>query len=216
LDIIKLALSQIEIDKKVVILTVGTVGLLYDIEKKYSIKEFGWLSDDFKLAELYQACDLFLMPSKQETFGMMASEAMSCGKTVLSVNNDTALPDTICAPECGIAIEENDYPSELQRLINNPYELTQRGEKSLLFARDNYGKGTYVKKMIAVYEDIMKNHVTDETVKYILDQLKLHSLDNKINKAKMPAYYRYLVRPMLRALFSKHRVKYEFDQKFKR
>ncbi len=48
-------------------------------------KEYAWVYDDNKLAELYQASDIFLMPSNYESFGMMAIEAMSSGVPVLSI-----------------------------------------------------------------------------------------------------------------------------------
>jgi glycosyltransferase involved in cell wall biosynthesis len=217
LDIIKSALSQIKTNKKIVILTVGINRLLSDYNRQYEIKEFGFTNDDDKLAKLYQACDLFLMPSRQEAFGMMAIEAMSCGKTVLALAGDTALPEVINAPECGIAVKENDYSAEIQRLMDNPRELAKRGEKSLLFAKENYDKDIYVRKIIEVYKDVIKNHKIDESGRHILEQLNLyqsqHDCDTKIS---MLVYYRYLIRPLLRMVFPKYKVKFEFDPKFKK
>jgi glycosyltransferase involved in cell wall biosynthesis len=211
LDTIKLVLSQIKTNRNIVILTVGSIGLLCDFKKQYHIKEFGWINNDNKLADLYQACDLFLMPSKQEAFGMMAIEAMSCGKTVVAIANDTALPGTINAQRCGVAVKENDYTTEIQRLINNPNEIVQRGIDSLLFAKSNYNKDVYVKKIIEIYKDVIKNHQTDKSVEHIQEQLSLYRTEAKV---KLPIYYRYAIRPILRIFLPKYRIKHEFDSKF--
>ena len=54
--------------KNITLITVGHKGLLNKFDSKFNIVEFGWINDDSLLASLYQACDIFLMPSRQETF----------------------------------------------------------------------------------------------------------------------------------------------------
>lgn len=180
LDIIKESLKNIEAKDKITLLTVGEKGLLKELKTKYKskfdIKEYGWLKDDKKLVKLYQACDLFLMPSRQEAFGMMAIEAMSCGKTVLSTKG-TALTDTINAPKCGIATKHdvNDYTKELQRLMDNPEVLKKHNLKSLEYAKKNHSHEVYLDKMISVYKEVMKNHKIDDNAKFVLDQYKKYN-----------------------------------------
>ncbi|MBW5381657.1 glycosyltransferase, partial [Brachyspira hampsonii] len=117
-----------------------------------------------------QACDIFLMPSKQEAFGMMAIEAMSCGKMVLALEG-TALTDVINAPECGIVCKKNEYADKLQYLINNLDEVKRRGELSLKFAEENYNKNLYVNRIIDVYNNVIKEHKVDIEYQPILEQL---------------------------------------------
>lgn len=192
LDIIKKALENIKSKIEIVIITVYEKGLLEEFKDKYEIIEYGWLKDDYQLVKLYQACDIFLMPSKQEAFGMMAIEAMSCGKTVLALEG-TALPDTINSPECGIACKEEEYTEKLQYLIDNPNELIERGKKSLEFAKENYNKDVYVDKIINVYKEVMKNHKIDDRYKFILNQLdkyiKNKPIDKYYKKSKEDYYY---------------------------
>ena len=182
LDIIKKALENIKSKRKITLITVVQKSLLEELKDKYEIIEYGWLKDDYLLVKLYQACDVFLMPSKMETFGMMAIEAMSCGKTVLALEG-TALPDTINAPECGIACKEEEYTEKLQYLIDNPNELIERGKKSLEFAKENYNKDVYVDKIINVYKEVMKNHKIDDTHRLILNQLDKY-MDNNNETVK--------------------------------
>jgi D-inositol-3-phosphate glycosyltransferase len=57
-----------------------------------------------KLAGLYNACDVFVMPTtRAEMFGMAALEAQACGKPVVA-SRCGGLPDTI-APDGGILFE---------------------------------------------------------------------------------------------------------------
>lgn len=175
LDIIKKALSSIKDSKKITLITTDKKGLLEEYKNKFKILEYGWVSDDIILSNLYQACDIFLMPSRQETFGMMAIEAMSCGKMVLAIKGKgTAVPDVIGSPNYGIAVEEEEYGAELERLLNNPKEIKIRGEKSLELARKNFSKEVYVNGIIKIYKEIILNHKKDKEAELIIEQLKKH------------------------------------------
>ncbi len=175
LDIIIAALRNLELKQRGTIITVEEKGLLNDLNGKYELREYGWLNDDSKLVDLYQACDVFLMPSKQETFGMMAIEAMSCGKVVLAIKNEgSALSEVINSPQCGIAVDESEYASELQRLVDDPDLLREHERKSVDYAKNNYDKEIYVNRMVKVYEDVIVSHGRDETSELIIRQLQKH------------------------------------------
>lgn len=185
LDIIKKALENIKSERDIVLITVFKKSLLEEFKDKYKIIEYDFIKNDYQLVKLYQACDIFLMPSKQETFGMMAIEAMSCGKTVLALEGEgTALPDIINSPQCGIAVKEEEYTEKLQYLIDNPNEIIERGKKSLEFARENYNKDIYVDRIINVYKEVINNHKIDDTHKLILNQLYKYMNDYKAIEIK--------------------------------
>lgn len=194
LDIIKYALKSIKTKNQITLITVVEKGLLKDIKKaypdKFKIKEYGWVKEDKELAELYQACDLFLMPSKQEAFGMMAIEAMSCGKPVLATEG-TSLPDVINAPECGFTTAHSSkaYAAELQNLIDNPQIVKKIGLKSLEFARQNYNHEVYVDRMIDVYKEVMAKHKTDKDAELVLKQLKKYNCIKTAKLKKMNSKY---------------------------
>lgn len=49
-----------------------------------AVHHFGMISQEQRLADLYACADLVLMPSRQEAFGQIASEAQSCGIPVVA------------------------------------------------------------------------------------------------------------------------------------
>jgi glycosyltransferase involved in cell wall biosynthesis len=178
LKIIKQALEKLVDTQNITLITVGEKHHLKEFKDKYQIIEYDWINDDDLLASLYTACDLFLMPSKQEAFGMMAIEAMSCGKMVLALEGGgTALPEVINSPECSLAVSEEAFSKELQRLIANPKEVKERGEKSLAYAKGHYSKDRYIKGMLEIYKEVIANHQLDEDSKLILEQLKKYMVN---------------------------------------
>ena len=73
----------------------NVVGGGVKIEKKNTdrVTFLGWIPHD-KLASYYCACDVVIMPSRWEAFGLVAIEAMKYGKAVI-VSNRGALPELI-------------------------------------------------------------------------------------------------------------------------
>jgi glycosyltransferase involved in cell wall biosynthesis len=178
LQILRKTFADLAPEHRYTILTVGEKGLLPKMPPNVTHKDLGWLNDDNVLRRLYLACDIFLMPSEQEAFGMMAIEAMSCGKTVLALAG-TSLPEIINAPECGIAVSPEQYSQELRRLLSSPEELEKRSQKSLHYARMHYSLPRYVQGILEVYRQALGSFTaTDETI-LILEQLLRHAKQKK-------------------------------------
>ena len=59
-----------------------------------------------ELAEIYTAADVFVNPSKEETFGMTTLEAISCGTPTIVYKN-TACEEVVCYYGGGVAIEDS-------------------------------------------------------------------------------------------------------------
>ncbi len=187
-DIIIKALLSLQTTENITLITVDKKDSLKELEGRFNIIEFGWQDDDDLMASLYNACDMFLMPSRQDTFGLMAVEAMSCGKMVLAIEgNATAVPEVINAPSCGIAVKESDYAEELSRLIANKREVLERGQKSLKYAREFYSKDAYVQGMMRIYSDVVSNHKFTSEMDLLLQQLRKYSNAFTFNYASAPA-----------------------------
>ena len=138
------ALEKLETDKHITVLTCDEKNKLNTIKEKYNIVDMGTM-DDKQLLYAYNACDMFLMPSKGESFGMMAVEAMACSRPVIVFDN-TALPSVTFAPECGVLVENNNsikLMEAIKHLIDNPEEGEKRGLLGRKIAEENYNIKKY-------------------------------------------------------------------------
>ena len=88
------------------------------------------------------ACDVFAMPSRHESFGLVCAEAKAAGLPVV-VSNVDALPDQ--ARGCGLVVEADDVPALRQAIqyISHPQrrqELGRRARASVADAWSDYVK----------------------------------------------------------------------------
>lgn len=159
------AMKMLNIDKKITLLSCSEKGLLNSLKDKYSVVDLGIIQNE-ELLLAYRACDFFLMPSKAESFGLMAIEAMACGKTVVVFNN-TALPSVTHAPECGVLVEDRNSEElckAIKNLIENPEELERRSKLSRKIAEENYDVHVYNDKIKKLYEEVY-NRQKDKIIK---------------------------------------------------
>lgn len=142
---------------RITLLAVGEAGLLFNYKDKCQVVDLDWITDDDLLADLYSACDVFLMPSTGEAFGLMAIEAMASGRPLVCFEG-TSLPAVTFAPEYGIAVPKNDSEALLaavERLRKSPDERRARGELGRKLAEEHYRFEDYVERHICLYREII-------------------------------------------------------------
>jgi glycosyltransferase involved in cell wall biosynthesis len=75
----------------------------------------GFVSDS-ELADHYNLCDVFAMPSKGEGFGIVYLEALASGKPTIGGNQDGAI-DPLCHGELGALVNPDDIEEITQTII---------------------------------------------------------------------------------------------------
>ena len=75
---------------------------------------------DSQLADYYNLCDVFAMPSKGEGFGIVFIEALACGKPVLAGNKDGSV-DALANGELGALVN----PDDLNEIANTLIQILQ-------------------------------------------------------------------------------------------
>ena len=126
------------------------------LEHKYRIISFGWIQDELQLRDMMAACDVFLMPSMAEAFGVMAIEAMACEKPVV-VFEGTALPEITNAPKIGFAVQAGDHVAlaeTIQNLIDNDVLRRERGTLGRKHVIKTYAISRYVNRLVNIYSEI--------------------------------------------------------------
>ena len=181
------ALKKIKTDKKITILTCDGKSGLDELKDKYDIIQLGKIKNNL-LVYAYNACDIFIMPSRGESFGMMAVEAMACSKPVIIFNN-TALPSVTFAPECGVLVEDKNSEQLMEKikyLIENPQERIRRGQLGRKICQENYDINKYNKKIIDLYREIY--YSKKEEKKILIDnneknnEKQVQAIKNILNK----------------------------------
>lgn len=143
----------------ITIITCGEKGLLDNLKERYKIIELGIINNE-ELAYAYSACDIFLMPSVAESFGMMAIEAMSFSKPVIIFDN-TALPSVTFAPECGYLVENKNskkLADAIDYLIEHKEERIRRGELGRSIVLNNYKIENYNEKIFNLYAEVNESN----------------------------------------------------------
>lgn len=82
---------------------------------------------------LYQAADVFCLPSKSETWGLAINEAMACGRAILASDKVGCVADLINNNVNGVVFKSgdaNDLAGKLQALTANKAELIKMGRES--------------------------------------------------------------------------------------
>jgi glycosyltransferase involved in cell wall biosynthesis len=129
------------------------------LSPKYSVITPGWV-DGEDLAIALSAADVFLMPSIQEAFGLMAVEAMACGTPVI-VFEGTSLPEVIRSPQGGLAVPAMDsvaLAGAIKRLLNDDDLRSRLGGQARQLAEQEYSFPLYVERHVKLYEDVIKCH----------------------------------------------------------
>ncbi|HVW96634.1 MAG TPA: glycosyltransferase family 4 protein [Mucilaginibacter sp.] len=87
---------------------------------------------------LYQAADLFCLPSKSETWGLSVNEAMACGNAVLVSDKVGCAPDLVGAQNGGVFMSGDiqSLTDKLRELTNDKARLTEIGKQSFKIIRD--------------------------------------------------------------------------------
>jgi glycosyltransferase involved in cell wall biosynthesis len=150
------ALDQLDTTVPLCILTTHDKGGLNRFIGKHQIVELGWVNDDEVILDSYRAADIMVMPSTAEAFGMMAIEAMACGKPVI-VAEGTSLPEVTVAPEVGISVPPHDPAAlavEIKRLVEDSEERQRRGMAGRKIAEQRYDAVLFTSRLAEIYRRV--------------------------------------------------------------
>lgn len=152
------ALETMNFNKDIIIISVGEGEIPSNLKEKFRMINLGWQNDDNIMKEFFTVCDIFIMPSLAESFGLMAIEAMAAATPVICFK-DTVVEEVINAPKCGIAVaykSEDELRQAIEKLVKNKEEREKRGKLSRDYVKQCYGYKNYVQKHVEVYVDLLE------------------------------------------------------------
>jgi starch synthase len=109
------------------------------------------------LAEIYQQADLFVLPTRRESFGLVLAEAMAAGLPIVSTRVG-AVPEVVRDGETGVLIPPDD-PEACARAINSLLDDTVRmkemGRKGRERAMQFFTWEKVAERVAQCYEEIL-------------------------------------------------------------
>lgn len=133
--------------------TVILVGEDCGIPKRENLKCIGFTNNRQELIDLYGAADVFVNPSRAETFGLVTAEAMSCGTPVVAYDNTGSRE--LVAPQCGALAADGDADSLVsltQRVLESRKETYCAACRQWVL--ENFEKQTQLQKYLELYKKL--------------------------------------------------------------
>ena len=152
------ALQKLDHPEKYLLLIAGQKNGLENLENSgFSIRHFGYLTDQKQMNEFYALADLLINPSTYETFGLVNIEAMASQTPVIAFS--ICAMKEIISPECGWCIEPENIDLlsiTIRSAFSANSDLTEMGIQARKRVEDKYSETG----MLTAYENLYKKVVT--------------------------------------------------------
>ncbi len=121
----------------------------------------GWTDNERLLSVVYSAADVLVMPSRFESFGLTAVEAMSCGIPAIATRTG-GLSDIVRGENGGISIPVGDAGAlrqALERLFTDTELRDSLGRQARLLASDDFSLRRTTDEYISLYRELSGDRV---------------------------------------------------------
>ena len=144
-------------------LHIGGTGILLEnyikLANEYGIesncKFYGEIARD-KISDFYSGLDLFVLPSRYETFGIVLIEAMACGIPVIATR--CGGPQEIVTQSTGILIEKENIHELTAALKSMSANLRSYNKEEIRdYVEEKFGKKVFIERISKMYNEIITN-----------------------------------------------------------
>ncbi|HED1507130.1 TPA: glycosyltransferase [Raoultella ornithinolytica] len=118
--------------------------------EKENVRYYGWVNNK-ELPAHFSSNDILLMPSRWESFGLVAVEAQMYGLPVIA-NNVASLPEVVVDNITGMLVDYEDINKVIEILNRYPISFwNNKREECQSFVAKNFKKSDMVRKYIQLY-----------------------------------------------------------------
>jgi len=131
--------------------------LTYNLGLNKYVKFIGQLPHK-KVMEYMSICEIFTMPSWQETFGLVYVEAMAHGKPIIGCQGQ-GIDGIVTDGKMGLLVKPKEVDSLVKALdffLSHPSEAQDIGRRARDLVLKNYTWERSAEKLVEVYRDILK------------------------------------------------------------
>ena len=110
------------------------------------------------LRAAYRECDVFVAPSRYESFGLIYAEAMAWGKPVIGCRAG-GIPEVVLDGETGLLVAPGDCDgirSALIQLLQDPILRRRLGQAGRIRVRDCFSRARLAQRSAALYAGVVK------------------------------------------------------------
>ncbi|WP_138497067.1 glycosyltransferase family 4 protein [Nostoc sp. PA-18-2419] len=148
-------LSSSEWKNKIELIVFGASQPSNPVELGFKVYYQGKISDENKLALLYSAADVMIVPSIEEAFGQTASESLACGTPVVSFDS-TGLKDIVDHQKNGYrakCFSDEDLANGIIWTIENKQRHEKLCDRAREQAKQKFNLELITRSYLSVYEE---------------------------------------------------------------
>ncbi len=143
--------------KKINLICVGKIDPLIKT-LSLPVRDFGFIASDSRMAAIYNAADIFILPSLEDNLPNTMLEAMACGTPVIAFDTG-GISDVIADGLNGRLIEhKNDRQlgCAIIDMIRNPENRKSFGDQAAKLIRNNFKLSDQAKNYKNLYDELLK------------------------------------------------------------
>lgn len=109
-----------------------------------------------ELADHYRAADVVIVPSRSESFGLVAAEAQACGTPVVAANTG-GLPYVVNASESGLLVDDHDpraFAVAIAAILDHPSFAERLGAGGVDFSK-RFSWDATAERLLELYEGLV-------------------------------------------------------------
>lgn len=126
-----------------------------ELKLENNIQWVGWIENQERLRDFFHSIDIFVQPSRRESFGVSAAQAAACGLPVIA-SRFGGIPEVVIDRKTGFLTtpeNEEELSEAILSLIHGPGLRSSMGAAGRKWVQQNFEWKTCVAKMIKIYEE---------------------------------------------------------------